>query len=214
VPAPPNLAPSVGGILELHYAEPGAGSIYPIRLAVTTFALTPSGPNNDYLYTGAGGFTPGEAGVIATFQHLAAVWAPYYADTWLCYLAAVHQNVGGAPYPLPVVPTVGAVTGSAVPPSGPPARSKRIVWLFSQLNARWRLYLRQLPSGGEGEFVPCDAYTGGLDARDRAWFAYVSGPESAVVGRDGKPMQPAGDVRAWWDTPLADAVVGIFVVSG
>lgn len=204
----PDLAPSVGGILEMHYAHPTLGPVYSMRLAVTTFGSAPSGPSNDYSYTGTGGFVPGEAGVLATFANVAACWQPYYGADWSLTLAGLWINSGGlaVPHtPVPLAPTISGTDASAPPPTPTPV--KRILALYSTLGRRWRVFLRQLPAQAVGQTVGVAAASGGIDARDQAWYAYVSGSQSAIVGRDGTRMQAGGVVRCWWDTPPAPYLV-------
>lgn len=203
-----DLADTVGGILEMHYSIPLLGPIYSMRLAVTAFDPTPQGASNDYLYTGTGGFTPGESGLIATFAGIAACWAPYYGADWSLSLAGVLQNVDGTPTPLSVVPSAAPVSGSGASVAGL-MRTKRSIWFYSQAGQRWRVWLRQLPAQAVALTLLTSTDSGGLDTRDRAWYSYLSGPMTAVVGRDGLRFQPGGKVRVWYDVaPAPYAVSG------
>lgn len=184
----PELAATVGGIIECHYAHPQLGPVYPIKLGVATFDQTPSGPNGDYLYDGAGGYQPTETGVLATFAALAALWAPYYDASWTLWLAAVYANTGGLPQPALALPTAASVNGTGPAPTPGASTSKRSIALFSTLGARWRIWLRQLPVVGIGETVDVASNAGGIDARDPAWFAYFLAGGSGIVGRDGMPI--------------------------
>lgn len=203
----PELDPTVGGIIEMHYSQPSLGPIYPIRLAVTTFSTVPSGASNDYLYTGAGAFQPDETGVIATFAAVAACWASYYANTWTLVLAGLWRNQDGGAVPLDVVPSAATVQGSdgATYPAG--SVVKRSIGLYSTGGSLWRAWLRQLPAQLAGQSAQVSANSGGLDARDQAWYSYIAAGRSALCGRDGLPLQAGGKVRSWWDTPPAPYVV-------
>lgn len=201
------LWPTVGGVIELHYSHPLLGPVYPIRLAVTSFDAVPSGPYGDYLYNGAAGYTPSEAGIRDTFVAISRLWAQYYDAGWSCVLAAVYLNTAGAPepnIPVPAAPTV-AGTGSSPTPTG--GTAKRTIALYSSASQRWRIWLRQLAVAGVGQTEPTTASVGGIDARDRAWYAYFAPRGSGVVGRNGLPIQGEGTVRGWWDTPPAPYVV-------
>jgi hypothetical protein len=191
----------------MHYSHPDLGPVYSMRLAVTAFASAPSGVSHDYLYTGAGGFVPGEPGVIATFAHLGACWAPYYGASWTLSLGGLWINDSGTPTPLAVVPAAAPVTGSDAATYPPGTRVKRSLWLYSYGGQRWRVWLRQLPAQPVARTVLVSVDAGGLDARDRAWYSYLNGPNSAIVGRDGLRIQPGGKARAWWDSPPAPYVV-------
>lgn len=204
---PGNLATSVGGILEMHFSHPTLGPIYPIRVALTTFATSPVGTSGDYQYDGLGGFTPAESGVLATFSALGGLWAPYYTADWTLELAALYANDAGTPTALSVVPTASPIVGTHTAGTPPPSVSKRALWFFSRGGERWRIWLRQLEPTAIGETVGVGYESGGLDSRDRGWYNYLHTVSSGWVGRDGLPLQPGGNVRAWWDSPPAPYVV-------
>lgn len=202
------LGANVGGLIEFHYGHPALGPVYPIRLAVALFDPTPSGADGDYLYTGAGGYTPSETGLIATFRAIAALWAPYYDSAWSCALAAVYGNDGGVPQPALALPSAAPLAGSSsTPVPGSGSAAKRSISIYSLYNARWRIWLRQQPVIGVGQTETCTVASGGFDTRDQAWYAYFASRNSGVVGRDGVQISQTGEVRGWWDTPPSPYLV-------
>lgn len=214
----PDLAPAVGGMIILDYGPTGSSTRHPLHLALTTFDTTPSGPSSDYLYSPAGGLSPTETGVIATFRALGALWAPYYPSDWSLRLAALWHNVGGFATDLGVVPTCAAIAGTAAALPAGSQLTQRVISAFSQLNKRWRIMLRRLAPSAVGMRVHVTPSVGGIDVRDRAWLAYLSGTSGgAVVARDGTRYQTVGRVRTWWDSPLpppAGTDASGLVVSG
>lgn len=210
----PDLATPVGGILHLAYSF--GAEVHPIRLAVALFSTTPSGVNNDYTYISPP--TGGESGIIATFQAIGALWAPYYPPGWSLNIAAVWRNVGGFAQPLPVVPTSSPIAGIYSGPTTPEAVGTRILRFWSQGGQRWRTYLQQLPVVSVGQFaVDVSSISGGIDSRDRRWYTYWASGHSAIVGRDGTPFQPGGTVSQRFGRTLAGdpAIPGSpYLVSG
>lgn len=198
-----DLAPNVGGVIHLVYAAPGLAMEYNIHLAVAPFDPTPSGSDQDYLYVGgAGAVDPVESGIIATVGNLGLVWRPYYPDIWVLQLARVYQNVGGFPQLLPVVPHAANETGTAPPSSSGDAVVKRTLSMFSAVGSRWRTWLRRMPGETVGMHVDVGTTTGGIDSRDRDWYAYISSNLTGIIARDGTRFQPGGRVFQWWDSPL------------
>jgi hypothetical protein len=217
MPPLPNLDPSVGGVLQMEYGPTGLDLAHPVHLAVAQFDPTPQGGNGDYLYTRAGPVIPQESGVLATFSAFGDVWQRYYPAEWSLRLVRVWQNVGGFASPGLPTPTAPSFAGTNSATFGPEPVVKRIISLFSELGARWRIFLRQLPPTAVGVRVDVTANTGGIDANDQALIGYLSGAATGVVSRDGTRFQIGARVYTWWDAPIPGAIVQDstgFVVSG
>lgn len=205
--------PGVGGEIRMMYQQSGF-NLAPISLAVLPFDATPSGPDGDYLYTGAGDVVPTESGILATFAALGALWAPYYDPSWSLSLIAVYQRDGDLLRKLPAVPTAAPIAGTYSGAVDPINTFKRTLHLWGQRSmvAKWDIFLRWLQSDRFDASLPVTTTSGGFDDRDPAWYAYLSSPATGVIARDGTRYQPGGEVRQWVDTPLEPTVP--YVLNG
>lgn len=195
LPTPP-AAP--GGLLFFEYSDASAGERHELRMHVADFDPTPAGGDNDYLYTSGGPVVPTESGVLATAAALGALWAAYYPPSWTLALVGVFYNSGGVLTALPVTPTMVPVRGVAAEGEANGVVMRRSLILRSTANVRRRLYLVQVPGDVVDQTVEVTATEGGLDGRDRALLAYLSGAATGCVAPDGRRFQPEATVRVWW----------------
>jgi hypothetical protein len=207
------FGPGVGGEIRLVYQHHGFDS-HPISLAVLPFDLTPSGPDNDYLYTGSGSIVPTETGILQTFAALGAVWAPYYDPSWWLELLAVYTvEDHDMLVKLPTTPAAPPIQGTYSGTVDPAVTYKRTLHLWSNsYTGKWDIFLQQIQGDRFGASLPVSASDGGYDARDPAWYAYLSSSATGVIGRDGTRYQAGGEMRQWVDAPLYRS--GPFVMSG
>jgi hypothetical protein len=206
------LAITVGGILDCEYSETLYGNRHTLRLAVAPFDPNPSGTFGDYVYNGSGPTHPTENGVLATFHAIGRLWAPYYPSLYTLRLVRVWRQVAGAAVPLASAPTDPGVPGTYTGDFDPLSVVKRRIELFSTMGTKWSIWLQQIPASPVGMTVATAPGSGGYDARDQAWYAYLASGVTGLVARDGAAFQPGGRVRAWWDRPMAPVVP--YVYSG
>lgn len=199
-----DIAPSVGGCLELEYSETTYGNRHALRLAVAPFDAA------TFLYTGQGTTSPGEAGLADTFTALGRLWAPYYPPIWTLRLVGVYLNQNEQLQPLGAAPTTVAVPGSFGGSYDVLRSVKRRLKMFSLRGRLWSVWLLQIPASPMQGTVQAGVDTGGYDVRDQAWYAYASGLATGLVAGDGYAFQPGGRVRGWWDKPLAPVVPYVY----
>jgi hypothetical protein len=200
------LAPTVGGVLYFEYTQGIDPPPHPIHLAVAPFDPTPTDPDGDYLYTASGPTSPTETGIVATAAAIAALWAPHYGDSWFIQLVAVYQNVEGMCQLLPTPRAAPQVQGTDGSDHDQGIRFRRALHLYTPGSTRseWTIYLQQIADTRYGKTVEVSPSSGGFDARDQAWYAYLGSLATGVVGRNGLRFQPGGTVRQWADLSLPD----------
>lgn len=197
-PVPPNVP---GGVLALEYTNAVAGVAHSLHVHVCHFDPTPVGGTNDRAYISGGPVTPSEVYVSETFDALADLWDDYYDSDWLlrCVGLYLRQGVDEDVYltPPPDFPVRTGADTSADP--GWPRFDRRFRLLGRKGQVR-HLHLCQVP-GTEHRVNAFEvgATAGGLDARDRAWMAYLSGASGGgAVMADGTYCFPVTDMMVWW----------------
>lgn len=194
-----------GGLLWFEYGAPSAGERHQIRLHVAHFNANPIGAANDYSYDATGCVVPDERSVLETAAAFAAVWAPYYPPDWSISIYKLYYNSGGQLLPLPATPQMAAVSGTYSNGSGASGSAKRIFRLISVQGWRRRLWLLQLPSSLDGADQDVSTAAGGIDGRDQALIAYLSGataPSTGLVAPDGQRYQEAASVYQMLARPV------------
>jgi hypothetical protein len=206
LPGPSGVCP--GGLLALEYSNPTMGERHNLHLHLAWFDQDP-GTDNDRAYVGGGPVAPAESGVLATFAAIAALWAPYYEPDWSLHINELYLNSSGDLIVLPNTPIAAPVLGTnATDPPGLP-RVNRIFRLLGQRAARRDMWICQVPGVTYGVKLEVSGGSGGFDARDQAWMAYLAGASGGgVVMPDGTYAHGVADVRAWWARRLEPVPVG------
>lgn len=198
------LGPYAGGLIVLRYWYSDPELSHPIHLAVAPFDRTPVGPDGDYRYTGTGLTTPTEPGLLATSSAVQALWTPYYNSDWYIQLDEVWWNNDGMCELLPLPRGTPPVQGTRERTTANYSVLRRMLKLYEdrERSHDWTIYLQQIFDDRYGKTLEVSPTGGGYDERDRAVYAYLSGPDTGVVGRNGKAIRPGGTVRQWADAPL------------
>jgi hypothetical protein len=211
---------SAGGLLVMQYVNLGAGEVHGLRLHLAWFDPVPFGGDHDHAYVSGGPVTPSESFISETYAALAALWRPYYSPQWVLSCTSVGYNSAGTYTRLDPGPDFPSYVGTAGAPPDASWYVDRKLHLLGQKGARRRLWLRKLPS----DILPLlpievGPSSGGLDARDRAWMAYLSGQSGGgAVMPDGTYSFAVRDLTVEWTQPPNGLLVGApgapYMVSG
>jgi hypothetical protein len=196
-----------GGLLELEYRHAAGGERHALRLHLAPFAITAATTGyglHDHLYVAGGPVMPLETSVLQTFAALAALWAPYYSPNWSIAVVSLQRSAAGTRSVVLPRPLADAVVGSASGDDDSGPRTKRIFHLLGRTGAARRFYLSQVRTLAQPEQpVEVSPSSGGLDARDRAWMAYLSGASGGgAVMADGTYSFPVRDLEVQWARPI------------
>lgn len=189
-----------GGMLITEYLNGDAGERHTIRLHLAWFDPTAAGPTNDHAYVSGGPVTPTETLLSQTYAALAALWQPYYSSAWTLYCRDIGYNAGGQLVPLSPKPIFAPYSGTDTADHSADWYTDRIIRLLGQRGAKRRLHLRQVPDNAlHEEALEVGTDHGGIDVRDRAWMAYLSGASGGgAVMPDGTYAFAVTDMEAWW----------------
>lgn len=217
MPFPPVPSSGPGGILVLEYQRTSTGDKHLLKLAVAQYDQTPSGPDNDHLYTGAGPVAPAENGVIATFHAIANLWKTYYTPDWAISVRELLWEQIGTRLVIPTVPTPSPVLGTAA--EIPEAAYGQRIFTFGTNGGSMnrRLHFKQMQCDEFVELnVDVGASTGGIDSRDPPVVAYASGATGGgFVGFDGFRFSSEALVKLIGDRdPITAAGAGAVDAGG
>jgi hypothetical protein len=206
---PPDEA---GGVLQLEYSNPSCGERHGFTMHLAHFdALS-------FAYLGTGPKAPSEADISVTYAALGALWATFYPADWTLRLISLLYNDAGDLIRLPVAPTLDPILGAsgATAYVGPTVR--RLYRVRSVLGRKRRVWIQQIEGVDMADAEPLSATAGGVDGRDQALIAYLSGPASGVVAPDGYAFKDEAVLRVWSDRALElvppPTGPGPFLVSG
>lgn len=188
IPTPP--ADLSGGYMVLQYTN--GTDTHKMKVHTIPFGSTPSGANNTYTYSGAGGLPAHtETDTNATFAALGALWAPYYNNAWTLTVAAIYVIASGVPTQLPIIPSPAAVTGTNSTATTGIARAAEKIFNFRTTGGNRARFIL-VGSAAEVIGVPIQTVANSGGNADQQLVAYLTGNATAITAHDGtKMLSPA-----------------------
>jgi hypothetical protein len=201
MPSSPAPAGAPGGVLHLEYSNASAAASHSLHLHICHFDPNAIGGTHDRAYSSDGLVTPSESYVSETFDAFAALWQAYYDSDWMLRCEGLYLwQAGGVVELLSPAPDFPVQVGTNTDDDPAWPRFDRRFRLLGQKGAVRHLHLSQVPGTQHRALAfEVSATSGGLDARDRALIAYLSGASGGgIVTQDGTYCFGVTDMVVWW----------------